>query len=198
MPTDYADIFTSNAWQRHASDEADMAAQEESYVGDPPSAISLDPAQMFTVGSPDLAEMHAGHFLNALWAIAAPVQGWLNFRLSDTDNMSSGAVVFQFGPVATGWEWKVNRLAISIPGASAAATAAVYVAPGMGETAPDESYLVDFASALLGSTPSRNISVPIAPYYLTENDVLLVNVAGGAAGTAAASARIDGIRRQKL
>ena len=198
------DYFTSEAWQRHGSDTDDIAAVIDAYdapPGDPLNTVSQPRAGMlhlFTPNAPDDAELHAGHFLNLLWAIAMPVQGWQPFRQGATGNLAANAVTMQFPPVRPGWEVKVNRLTLSIGGASAAATAAIYVGPESTLTTPDESYLVDFASALFGNTPSRQTSTPVNPYYLTEGDALTVVVAGAAAGTAACFARIEGVRRQKL
>lgn len=193
------DLFTSDAWQRHASDEDDIGANLGSYVGDPPAATSVPPFSEFTPAQPDTSELHAGHFLGLLAAIAEPVQGWTQYRETISAISSSGAAIMTTVPVRPGWEAKVTRLTLSVGGASAAATAAIYVGPEFGETAaPSESYLTDFVSALLGNTPSRVTSTPVNPYWLTEHDTLAVVLAAVAAGSNQCFGRIEGWRRQKL
>jgi hypothetical protein len=189
------DLFASEAWQRHGTDEDNSAAHLLAYNDAP--LISMPPLSEFSPATYDPSELHAGHFLGLLWAIAQPNQGWTSFRDFDIDNMAAGAVIFQYPPVRTGWEWKVDRISVSIPGASSAATTAVYIGPQVADAAPDESYLVDYANVLLGSTPSRNVADYPQPLWLTEGDALTIVVAGAAAGSAAAFSRIEGRRRQK-
>lgn len=194
------ELFTApGIWAKPGDTVDDIAAPDLSYAdgGGDYRRDGFDESQAFTPRTPGTDELHAGHFVGLLWAIAQPVQGWAPFRESVVGNIAAGSVILAVRPVRPGWEWQINRVAVSVTGASAAATVALYVGPEFGETAaPDESYLVDFASAMLGNSPSRQISTPNQPYYLNEQDQLAVVIAS-AAGAGQAFARVEGVRRQK-
>jgi hypothetical protein len=174
-------------------------ATDEDYRAVNPHRPQTDVSHLFTPhfeGEP--GGVHIGHVVGMLAAVAGHFQGWNNFRLSQDAQTVAGAAVVQFETVRPGWEWLLNRISVSVAGASAAATAAVFVGAGAGGGAPDESYLVDFAAALLGNSPSRNVADYPQPLWLTEGDNLTVAIAGAAAGTNNVFVRIEGRRRERL
>lgn len=198
------DYFTAGegVWSRVADTEDNIAAPDLSYHGDGGDyrRDGFDESKAFTPARPDTSELHAGHFINLLAAIAEPVQGWMDFKLVQDGITATNAAILVFETVRPGWEWRVGRVSVSVAGASAAASVALYIGPGLtGITAaPDESYLADFANSMLGTTPSRQISTPQKPYWLTEGDNLAVVIANAAAGSNLVFARVEGLRRQKL
>lgn len=114
---------------------------------------------------------------------------WEPFRVIDgavTD--SAGAATVAFVPCPVGWEWRLERIAVSVDGASSAATLAAYV------NANDDLALVDWAAGLFGNSPSRNISDNPAPIYLADGEQFLIVVAG-AAVTQRVNVRVQGVRR---
>jgi hypothetical protein len=172
---------------------------DEDYRAVTPGFPPVDITKLFTPHYPKgEPEFGALHLVGMLAAVAGHFQGWQNFRLSQDGLTAAGAAIVQFETVRPGWEWELARLSVSVGGASAAASVAVYIGPGAGGGAPDESYLVDFSSALFGGSPSRNVADYNAPLWLTEGDNLTLVVAGAAAGAQNVFARIAGRRRQRL
>lgn len=101
---------------------------------------------------------------------------------------AGGAGQIQF-KIPAGYRVELTRIAVSVSGASAAATVAVYEASSAAQQ--DESELIDFAAQLFGNNPSRNISPNTEPVDLGPNKFLTIVIAGAAA-SAQASARVKG------
>lgn len=101
----------------------------------------------------------------------------------------AGAGTFTF-LARLGYRLDVGHIAVSVGGASSAATVAVYVSSADDAT---EEQLADFASGLFGSSPSRTTAhyaqvIPVGP-----DERLVVKIAGAVASQQA-SVRVSGMR----
>ena len=121
---------------------------------------------------------------------------WERFALIDGGNASAGGALTIGGantnlrPAPNGWEAFVTSIAVTVSGASAAATLTVY----NGDLA--DQNLADYANALLGASPSR-IKLTYQPeeFYVEQGDCLTLVLASTAA-SATVTVRICGKRRQ--
>jgi hypothetical protein len=119
---------------------------------------------------------------------------WERFVLSDGGVCANGTLTVGGGgsnlrPAATGWEAYITSIAVTVSGASAAATVANY----NGEVA--DLNLFDYANALLGNTPSRIVAFyDRETVYVEQGDAITIVVAG-AVSTANVTIRVAGKRR---
>ena len=115
---------------------------------------------------------------------------WEPFRYLQGDiTDGSGDATLTFAPCPVGWEWQIGRIAVSVDGASHAATLGAFV------NSPDDSTLVDWAAGLFGDSPSRNISDNPAPIYLADGEQFVLQVTGAVAAQQA-RVRIQGFARE--
>lgn len=119
---------------------------------------------------------------------------WEQFvKLNGGATTSGGVLVVEFDNCPNGWEWLVQRLSISIGGASSGATSAVYVTTDPNDVS--EPNLVDFASSFLGSSPSRQIADFQQPIWVTSNQFVVVSIASAVASQPV-YIRLQGLRRE--
>lgn len=120
---------------------------------------------------------------------------WERFALID-GGQASGAGALTVGggqtnlrPCPAGWEAYVTSIAVTVTGASSAATVAVY----NGDTS--DQNLVDYANSLLGSSPSRTVAFyDRETFYVEQGDALTLVLASTAA-SAVVTVRVSGKRR---
>lgn len=121
---------------------------------------------------------------------------WERFVLIDgaTTSGTGAATVGGAGshlrPCAVGWEAYVTSVAVSVGGASSAATVVNY----NGEAA--DANLFDYANAILGSSPSRIIGFYDPETVYAEPDTALTIVVAGAVASQQVTVRVCGKRRQ--
>ena len=127
----------------------------------------------------------------ALEAIALRTsRPWEPFRyLQGGVTDGSGDATVSFAPCPVGWEWQLGRIAVSVDGASSAATLGAFI------NSADDSTLVDWAAGLFGSNPSRNISDNPAPIYLADGEQFVIQVVGAVAAQNVL-VRIQGFARE--
>lgn len=102
-----------------------------------------------------------------------------------TDAAGSAVVVID-GP-RVGQVWHLERVTVSVAGASAAGTCALYL-----DSPAADVDLLDYANAMLGNAPSRVVfGAPGSP-YLIPNGTPVVVVVAGAAVAQAVSIRYQG------
>ena len=97
----------------------------------------------------------------------------------------AGLFVQRFEGPRSGNDWYVERVTVSVSGASAAATVALYRSSSQGAPgqAQDESQLADFLGALTGASPSRGkLDGNGTPYFIYGGVGLTVVVAAAVAG----------------
>ncbi len=121
---------------------------------------------------------------------------WERFALIDGAALSAagGATVgtsqSNLRPCATGWEAYITSIAVTVAGASAAASVANY----NGEV--DATNLFDYANAMLGNSPSRIVAFyEPETVYVEQGDAISIVIAGGVA-SAQVTVRVCGKRRQ--
>jgi hypothetical protein len=121
---------------------------------------------------------------------------WQRFAMIDggkTDgsgNLTVGGGGTNLIPAPNGWEAFITSIAVTVTGASAAATVTNY----NGEVS--DANLLDFASAMLGNSPSRIIAFyDFEVVYCEQADPLSIVVAGAVA-SANVTVRVCGKRRQ--
>lgn len=125
---------------------------------------------------------------------------WEHFASSPgTATDANGAAVFAVTAARVGFEVLVERISISVGGASSGATVAVFVlAAGAGPLTGgtiDDSALVDWAPQLYGSSPSRSISANLPEIFLASGEQMVLQIAGAVA-LQQVRARIQGKRRE--
>lgn len=123
--------------------------------------------------------------------IPAPASEWEPFVLVDggTTDGSGNLTVTCGQPVASnGWEGYVGRVAVTVQGASSAATVANY----HGSAA--DGNLFDFAGAMIGSSPSRIVADYNTPVYFRDGQHVTV-VVTGAVASSGVIVRVEGRRR---
>lgn len=120
---------------------------------------------------------------------------WERFVLLDgaTTDAQGGATVGGTGsnlrPCAVGWEAYLTSVAVSVGGASSAATVTNYNGP------VDPQNLFDYANSILGSTPSMIVAFyDVETVYVEPGDALNIVVAGAVA-TQQVTVRVAGKRR---
>lgn len=125
---------------------------------------------------------------------AHPVQpGWHSWREANgvtLDGSGNGKILLPQKTLLR-VDVEVEWITVSVGGASTAAQIQLYRG-----NVVDEALLVDFASTLVGSTPSRQRSQYDIPIRLHRDDQLLVAITGGVAGVVAV-ARAEGRARQQ-
>lgn len=131
-----------------------------------------------------------------LFASSPQYRVWESFTDTAGVVCSSNAGTFNFKQVRPGFEVLVQRLAISISGASSGATAAIYVATGTASGTLSELDLVDYASSFLGSSPSRQIADFHQPVWMTAGQHIVIVVASTGDATSQVYARMQGVRRE--
>lgn len=89
-----------------------------------------------------------------------------------------------------GWEGYVDRVTVTVAGASAAATVATY----RGDVS--DTNLIDWASALYGNSPSRIAGDYNSPIYFRDDDRFCAVVTSSADVGNAVTVRVEGRRRQ--
>lgn len=121
---------------------------------------------------------------------------WERFVLTDggqtsgTGGLTVGGAQSNLRPAPTGWEAYITAIAVTVGGASAAATVTNY----NGEQ--DERNLFDYANAMLGSTPARLVAFyDPETVYCEPNDTLSIVIAGAVASQLV-TVRVAGKRRQ--
>ena len=121
---------------------------------------------------------------------------WERFALIDGGQCSAagaltvGTASSNLRPCANGWEAYITSIAITVNGASAAATVTNY----NGEVDPQN--LFDYAAALLGNTPSQIIAFyDPETVYVETGDAISIVIAGAVAN-AGVTVRVAGKRRQ--
>ncbi len=121
---------------------------------------------------------------------------WERFALIDGAALSAsgGATIgtsqSNLRPCATGWEAYITSVAVTVTGASSAASVANY----NGEV--DATNLFDYANAMIGSSPSRIVAFyDPETVYVEQGDAISIVIAGGVSG-AQATVRVTGKRRQ--
>lgn len=121
---------------------------------------------------------------------------WERFALIDggTTSGSGGVTIGQsqsnLRPAANGFEAYLTSVAVTVGGASAAATVTNY----NGEV--DPTNLFDYANAMLGNSPSRIIAFyDEETIYVEQNDAISIVIAGAAASVQV-WVRVCGKRRQ--
>ena len=126
---------------------------------------------------------------------APMMREWERFALIDGGTTSgAGGLTVGTGssnlrPCPTGWEAYVTSVAVTVTGASAAATVTNY----NGEVS--DSNLFDYANAMLGNTPSRIVGFyDEGTVYVEQGDALTIVVAGAVA-TQNVTVRVCGKRR---
>lgn len=120
---------------------------------------------------------------------------WEPFVLLDGGTTSAAGLATIGGqgsnliPAATGWEAYVHRVAVTVQGASSAATVANY----HGEVG--DQNLFDWSAGMFGNTPSRVVADYSSPVFFTQGSPLTV-VVTGAVATQGVVIRVEGRRRQ--
>lgn len=120
---------------------------------------------------------------------------WERFVLFDGGVCVGGAVTVggndsNLTPAPNGWEAYVTSVAITLSGASAAATCAAY----NGDLS--DQNLFDYSPAFLGNTPSRLVSFYEPETLFSEQAESLTFDIAAAAATATCVVRVTGKRRQ--
>lgn len=109
-------------------------------------------------------------------------------QYADADGGQCGANTFfvqRFEGPKSGNDWYVERVAVSVSGASAAGTVVLYRSSSLGAAGvlQDESQFVDYLGALAGSSPSRGVlDGRGTPYFVYGGNGLTVVVANVVAG----------------
>ncbi len=115
---------------------------------------------------------------------------WSNYRETASDSSAAAGFTFTLPRLNLGFEAEVERITLSVTGASAAATAQVY------RNGAQESSLLYTVAALVGNTPSRVVIDLNQPIRLAGDECLVIVIAS-AAGTAGSSyARAEGRKRE--
>lgn len=120
---------------------------------------------------------------------------WQRFILRDGAACVNGTATVgggqsNFRPAPNGWEAYVTSVAVTVSGASAAATVANYIG------GVDDMNLFDYANQMLGNSPSRVVGFyDFEVVHFEPNQVMSVVVAG-AVSTANVIVRVMGKRRQ--
>lgn len=105
-----------------------------------------------------------------------------------TDN-TNGNLVLDLQALAQGWEAEIEHLTIQVDGASHAATVVVY---RNGNNGP----LLDFASALVGDSPSRLIRTYERPLRLGGGEFITIVITGATHAANLVVARAEGRKRE--
>lgn len=120
---------------------------------------------------------------------------WERFALIDGGLTSAGGALTVGGgganlrPCPTGWEAYITSVAVTVGGASSAATVANF----NGESDPQN--LFDYANTMLGSSPSRIVAFyDPETVYVEQGDPLTIVIAGAVASQAV-TVRVTGKRR---
>jgi hypothetical protein len=150
----------------------------------PPGAAQLDHA---TVISSTL--MRIEHEIRKLRRVT-PQLGRQMSR-PDTVNLQGGAVAgtIPFEGPRSGADWYVERVTVSVSGASAAGQVGVYQG-SQGNIGIDETQLLGFLGALAGNSPSRGQLEPQTPYFLYGGQPFIVAFFGVVANSSC-TARIQ-------
>jgi hypothetical protein len=92
---------------------------------------------------------------------------------------AAGAAVVPMDGPPVGQVWELERVSVSIGGASAAAQLALYL-----DAPADDVNLLDYANAMLGNAPSRYIfGAPSAAYLIPPATPVILSVAGAVVGS---------------
>jgi hypothetical protein len=162
-------------------------------------SATRDPGMLSVLDNPDFLIAEAerrGHSLSVAEVLLSQMLAEQRgpklevYRESRTLQLSAGGAGTLTFVTRLGYKTEIYHVAVSVTGASGAATAAVYVSSG--DDASEEQ-LADFASALLGSSPARNVAHYALPIELLPDERLLVKIAGAVASSTA-SVRIAGRR----
>lgn len=140
--------------------------------------------------APYLTELHAATRELRL-AYRALRRDWTLWRDFATAT-SSGATgeVDDFTPIPQGFEVEVERISVSVGGASSAALATVFLGGA------NETQIVDVFSSLVGSSPSRNSHMYAPPIRLLGGERLIVVFSAVAGGNQPLIVRFDGRKRE--
>lgn len=123
--------------------------------------------------------------------IPAPTGEWEPLVLRDggTTDGSGNVTVTVAQPVApNGWEAYIGRVAVTVQGASSAATVGNY----HGSVA--DANLFDFSGGMIGNSPSRLVADYHTPVYFGSNTHIVIQVTGAAASQGVI-VRVEGRRR---
>lgn len=93
--------------------------------------------------------------------------------------------------VALGLEADIERITVSVGGASSGATIAVY------RNGVQEGFLLDFTNGLLGSSPSRQVAEYNPPIRLAQGENLTIVIASIAAAPQPVYIRAEGRKRER-
>jgi len=121
---------------------------------------------------------------------------WARFKLIDGGNASAaGAITVggsgsQLYPCANGWEAYLTSIAITVQGASSAATVAIY----NGDLG--DGNLLDYASNLFGNSPSRLVAFYDPETVWVSQEDALSFVFASTAASAPVQVVVNGKRRQ--
>ncbi len=116
---------------------------------------------------------------------------WDFYRaLTSVTTDGAGAVTASLEALQQGWEAEVELIAISVGGASSAAVVQVY------RGGVQESQLLDFSTALLGSSPSRQTAFYCPPLRLGNSEGLVVRITGAVASQQV-YVRAEGRKRER-
>lgn len=121
---------------------------------------------------------------------------WERFALIDGGQATAGGALTvgtaqsNLRPCQTGWEAYLTSVAVTVSGASAAATVANY----NGEV--NDQNLFDYANSMLGNSPSRIVALyDPEVVYIEAGDAISIVIAGAVA-SANVTVRVCGKRRQ--
>ncbi len=114
---------------------------------------------------------------------------WTVYREVGNVDSANAAAVIELPRVAQGFEVEVERLSVSVGGASAAATFVVFRNGNDGS--PE-----DVVAALTGNSPSRAVRSYNPPLRLLGGEFLTVVFAAVAAGTNGVYVRLEGRKRE--
>lgn len=116
---------------------------------------------------------------------------WEPFALSFGDITDASKNLTLRKPLlANGWEGYVNRVSVTVEGASASASVATF------RNTEGAANLIDWASSLLGNTPSRIVADYSSPPYFRDDEDFVAVIAGSAAVGNNVTVRVEGRRRQ--
>lgn len=145
---------------------------------------SMDALAVALHAFPKSDELHARQ--QREWERFAMIDGAV---LSAAGGATIGGSQSNLRPSPNGWEGYITSIAVTVTGASAAATVANF----NGEA--DPMNLFDYANSMLGNSPSRIVGFyDPETVYVESGDAISIVIAGGVNG-AQATVRVAGKRR---
>lgn len=124
--------------------------------------------------------MRIEHELRRL-RFATPQLGRQQTREDAGQTSAAGAITFTFEGPRSGADWYVERIAVSVAGASAAAIVAAYQGSGATASGFDETMLIDFLGSLTAGPPARGVMARNFPYFVYGGQPLVVAITGAVA-----------------